>query len=430
MLLLSLGLALGLALGFASAMPAHADDPVRIEYFWAEGCPYCELQSGFLDDLEDRFGETVEVARFEVSTDPAARDRWVDELAARGRQASGVPTTIMGDRVWVGFDTSIGERILAAVQQEIAARDEDVTEPVPGRPDPPEPVVEDERIVVPIVGELALTDRSPIAATALIALVDGFNPCSLWVLTVLLAMVLNAGATRGRVAIVGTVFLLVTGTIYGAFIAGAYTVLGFLEHLGAIRTLVAAIALTVGAINVKDYFAYKRGVSLTIPDRFKPRIYRGGREIRDPGRSLPAVLATTVALAAGIALVELPCTAGFPVIWTGMMRSQGIGGAEFGGLLGLYLLVYVGLELLLFAVALITLSVASFQERHGRLLKLVGGGVMLALGVILLVAPTLMEDVGGVLLVVLGSIALAVIVDQVYRRVGGKDRDRERHPIG
>jgi glutaredoxin len=408
------------------AFPARADDPVTLLYFGADGCPYCAQMQDFLDDLEVRFGDDLVVERHEVSGDPAARDRWVAEMAERGQEARGVPTAILDEQVWVGFDATIGARVESAVAEAIEARAAPVGPPSPDDGPPttvgPDPG-NDTVMRLPLLGEVDVATRSAIGATAVIAFVDGFNPCSLWVLAVLLAMVLNAGATRGRIALVGGVFLTVTGLIYGAFIAGVFTILGFIDHLGAIRVGVAAIALFVGAVNVKDYLAYKKGLSFTIPDRFKPRIYRGGRAIRDTDRPLAAVLGTTVAMAAGIAIVELPCTAGFPVIWSGIMRTQGVEGSAFAGLLGLYLLIYILDEVVLFTAVVITLRISRFEERHGRLLKLLAGTVMLALGGVLLFAPGLMENLFGATLVIAAAIVVAVIADRVLRKrlPGGGD---------
>jgi len=425
-------LILGLLALLAVAVPARGEDPVTLLYFGADGCVFCAQMEVFLDDLEDEFGDALVIERHEVSGDPAARQRWVREMEARDREARGVPTTILDDMVWVGFDASIGARVHAAVAAEIEARASPPGSPNGEAPDdtpdtPPREMSGDGAVVnIPFLGEVDVAARSAIAATALIALIDGFNPCSLWVLAVLLAMVLNAGATRGRIALIGGVFLTVTGLIYGAFIAGVFTVLGFIEHLGAIRVGVAAIALFVGAVNVKDYFAYKLGLSFTIPDRFKPRIYRGGRSIRDADRPLAAVLGTTVAMAVGISLVELPCTAGFPVIWSGIMRTHGIDGASFAGLLGLYLLIYIGLEVTLFVAVLVTLKIGRFEEQYGRMLKLLGGMVMLALGGVLLFAPELMEDLAGATLVIVGAIVLAVLIDLVNRRLTSRRRPAPR----
>jgi thiol-disulfide isomerase/thioredoxin len=434
------GLLLAVLTAGLLALPARAAEPVTLLFFGTETCPYCQQMELYLDDLEGRYGDAVQVERYEVANDPAARDRWVQEMAARGQEASGVPTTMLGETVWVGFSEQVAVEVDAAVAAAIeTAEAGEASEPVdetPVGPDPP-PAVDDAGgdtvIDVPLLGEVDAAARSALGATVLIALIDGFNPCSLWVLTVLLAMVLNAGATRGRVALVGGTFLTVTGLIYGLFIAGVFTVLGFIEHLDAIRIAIAAIALFVGAVNVKDYVAYKRGLSFTIPDRFKPRIYRGGRAVRDLDRPLPAVLGTTIAMAAGIALVELPCTAGFPVIWSGIMRTQGVEGAAFGGLLGLYLLLYVLDELVLFAIVVATLKIGRFEERHGRLLKLLAGTVMLSLGVVLLVAPTAMENLLAATGVIVGSVVLALVIDWVNRRRQGGDEeppDRAPSPAG
>jgi hypothetical protein len=271
---------------------------------------------------------------------------------------------------------------------------------------------------VPGFGNVGLADRSALATTALIAFVDGFNPCSLWVLTVLLAMVLNAGASRRRVAAVGGTFLVVTGLIYGAFIAGVFTVLGFIEYLDGIRVGVAALALVVGAVHLKDYVAFGRGFSFSIPDRFKPRIYRSGRAIRNLDRPLPAVLGLTVAMAAGISLVELPCTAGFPVVWSGIMITQGVEGIQFALLLGLYLLIYILDELVLFTVVVATLRITRFQETHGRLLKLIGGTVMIALGGVLLFAPEMMNSLTGPIFVIGGALVVALGGAAIHRWVG------------
>jgi cytochrome c biogenesis protein CcdA len=405
--------------------PASAAGGVTLLYFGADGCPYCQQMELFLDELEARHPEALVVERHEVSNDPAARQRWAAELAARGQQPGGVPTTILGAQVWVGFDQSVAEQIERAVGTALAAAPIGPPAPDGGAevtdPDPPDPVE------IPLLGQVRLEGRSPVAATVLIAFVDGFNPCSLWVLTVLLAMVLNAGATRTRMAAVGGTFLLVTGLLYGAFILGAFTILGFVGYLEAIRYAIAALALVVGVINVKDYVAFRRGPSLTIPDRFKPRVYRSVRDIRDPRRGLPAVLGLTVLMAVGISLVELPCTAGFPIIWSGILRTQGVAGGEFAGLLALYLLIYVVDELVVFAVALITLRVAGLREGHGRGLKLLGGTVMVVLAVVLIAAPGLMETLAGALLVVVGSAALALAVAGAHR---WRTRDRGAASVG
>ncbi|MFO7959843.1 MAG: hypothetical protein R6U94_02715 [Nitriliruptoraceae bacterium] len=406
------------------------DGRVELLFFGSATCPYCQQMEGYLDELEATFSPPLEVSRYEVSGDPAARERWEAALLARGYTPSGVPTAILGDRVWIGFDENVAREVTRAVATVVAAAPAaaggDVAEDQPPGGDAGE-VREptDTNLSLPVIGEVELAGRSALGITVLIALVDGFNPCSLWVLAILLAMVLNAGATRRRVIVVGTTFLAVTAAIYGAFIVGVFTVVDLLSGVTAITWVVGAIALLVGVVNIKDYFAYKQGLSFTIPDRYKPRIYRGGRAIRDDERPLPAVLLTTVVLAAGVAVVELPCTMGFPVIWTGSLQTMGIGrDVEFAGLLGLYLLVYVGLELVLFGIVVATMQVTRLEERHGRALKLIGGSLMVVLGVAMVWFQTLLDDLTGLLALTLSAAALAGVLVLVNRvRTGGRGGD-------
>jgi hypothetical protein len=271
-------------------------------------------------------------------------------------------------------------------------------------------------LVLPLIGAVNLGAHSLGFSTALIAFVDGFNPCSLWVLSILLALVIHSGS-RKKILIVGLTFLLVTAAVYGLFIAGLFKVFTFVGFLGWIRVVVAVIALGFAAINIKDYFWFKEGVSLTVSDKHKPKIYQDIRGLMAPGKSSLALIGATVALALGIALVELPCTAGFPVLWTNLLAAQQVDTLTFALLLGLYMLIYLLDELIVFGTVVVTLKASKLEEKHGRVLKLVGGLVMLALAVVLLVNPDLMNSLTSSMLVFGVAFGLAGLVLLVHRVV-------------
>lgn len=370
-------------------------------YFWRDHCPFCRDAAAWLDRLEEERHD-LEVRRVEVVQDPAGRARFLAMMAERGEPPNAVPTFILGDSVWVGFAPHIAEAIETRLLAEGSAAEQTAASRW--------------RLDLGPLGRIDLAGESMLFATLLIAFVDGFNPCSLWVLTVLLAMILGSGS-RARTAAVGGTFLLVTAALYGLFITGLFAALSVARHLAGIQLVVALFALLFGAVNVKDYFALHRGLSFSIPERFKPRIYRGSREVRRE-RPLPVTLLVTAVLAGGVALVELPCTAGFPVIWSSLLAEAGVEGAAFAGLLAAYLLVYLLDEILVLAVAIVTLRIGRMQETHGRTLKLIGGMVMLALGVIMLVAPGMMESLTGSLAVIGLALAGALGVMAVSRLRG------------
>jgi cytochrome c biogenesis protein CcdA/thiol-disulfide isomerase/thioredoxin len=269
---------------------------------------------------------------------------------------------------------------------------------------------------LPVIGAVSLGSRSLPVSTALIAFVDGFNPCSLWVLSILLALVIHTGSRR-RIALVGSTFLLVTAAVYGLFIAGLFKVFTVVDLLGTVQGVVALLALAFALVNIKDYFWYQQGFSFAISDKHKPGIYQRIRNLATPGKTTAALLGSTVVMALGIALIELPCTAGFPVLWTSIVASHGVSTAEFGMLLGLYMTVYLLDELVVFGAAVYTLRMSRMQEKHGRVLKLAGGMVMLALALVLLLDPGRMNSVGGSLQVFAAAFGATLVILLVHRRL-------------
>jgi len=381
-------------------------------YFWRDDCPFCQQAEPWLDGIGEAYPE-LEIRKVEVVRDVAGRTLFQQMMEERGERATAVPAFILDQRVWVGFTVPLAEQM----EQAIAGQFGDVLlDPPTGRT-----ILE-----LGPLGRLDVGAHGLATATLLIAFIDGFNPCSLWVLTVLIAMIMGT-RSRTRIAAVGLTFLLVTASIYGLFIAGLFAALEVAVHLGWIRVAVAVLALGFGLINVKDFLAFRRGPSLTIPDRFKPRIYRGGRALRED-RPLAVTLGITVALAAGVALIELPCTAGFPVIWTTLVSEAGLGRSTFLGLLLLYLLTYLSVEIAILAGAIVTLRATRLQEGHGRTLKLLGGMVMIALAGVLLVDPSIMESLSGSLVVIFGAVGLSLLVllaERLRNRPGGPGSDRE-----
>ena len=89
---------------------------------------------------------------------------------------------------------------------------------------------------------------------------------------------------------------------------------------------------------------------------------------------------------------------------------MGISTAGFASLLAVYLLVYLSVEISILAVALVTLRASRMQETHGRVLKLFGGMVMIALAIVLLVDATLLEKLGPSLLVVAAAVFASVLI--------------------
>lgn len=172
--------------------------------------------------------------------------------------------------------------------------------------------------------------------------------------------------------------------------------------------------------NIKDYFWYKKGLSFTVSDKSKPKIYENIRNIMKGQNSIWAIILSTAIMALGIVVVEFPCTAGFPVIWTSIIARHNLQTTEFAALFFLYLVVYLLDELLVFGTVAITLKVSRFEEKNGRTLKLIGGMIMLALAVCLIFFPEIMNNIGGVVIVFGFAVIGSLLIMMIHRRLQRK----------
>jgi hypothetical protein len=154
----------------------------------------------------------------------------------------------------------------------------------------------------------------------------------------------------------------------------------------ALRWTLGGVALAIGGVNVKDFFAWGRGFSLSIPASAKPGLYARARSVLS-GDTLGASLLAVAALAAVVNVVELLCTAGLPAIYTAVLTQQALNPLAYYGYLGLYIIGYVADDTVMVATAVVALGSRKLTERGGRWLKLLSGMVMLALGAVLIVWP-------------------------------------------
>lgn len=419
---------------------AGAPLPVDLYIFHGDGCPHCDDALAFLENLGERH-PTLRVHDFEVWYDEANRGLLSELANAYGRTVQGVPVIFLGDEMWTGFGPSVERDLRMRVDQyeRVPAPDpmarigrapggglpgaegdagDDAAPAAPADGQGAAPLASQDRTLdLPLFGTVDLERTSLVLSTALIALVDGVNPCSLWVLALLLGVVLGTGTTsRRRVLIIGATFLTITAIVYAAFIAGVFEILAYLSLLGWIRVAVAILALAIAAINLKDYVAFGRGPSLTIDDSAKPGIYKGIRAIMKAEGSWTLTLGATAALALGVTLVELPCTIGLPVVWGTLLADAGVSRGGFGGLLGLYMAIYLLDELVIFGAAVITLKATRLDESGGRVLKLLGGAVMLALALAMLAQPEALSSLRGTALVfaaALGGTALVLVTHRI-----------------
>ena len=240
-------------------------------------------------------------------------------------------------------------------------------------------------IDLPVFGKVDVTRIGLPLFIIAVGLVDGFNPCAMWVLLFLLSILVNLKSRMRILAVAGT-FVLISGLAYFAFMAAWLNVFLLVGFLRPAQIVLGLLAVIVGAIHVKDFFAFHKGISLSIPDSARPGIYARVRKIVNAENMTGALFGAAV-LAVLVNVIELLCTAGLPALYTQILTLHELPPWQNYAFLALYNVAYMFDDTLMVALVVITLGRRKLQEQQGRWLKLISGLAVLVLGLILLFKP-------------------------------------------
>ncbi len=371
-----------------TALAANPDEQarVRIDFYGHQGCSHCVAAKRYLDQLE-REDPTLEIHRFDIGEDADALARLRALNQARGGGPLSVPAFVIGDHLLIGFRSpeASGPELARAI-----AADRDGDGPVeldagPTCGEEPACGHEQPRVHLPWIGEVDPGALGLPLFTIVIAAIDGFNPCATWVLLFLLSLLVKLH-DRGRILLIGGTFVLVSGLVYFAFMAAWLQLYLLIGISRPVEIVLGLLALFVATLDLKDFVAFGKGPSLSIPEQAKPTIYKRTRAVLGAHSTLAALLAASV-LALLVNTLELLCTAGLPAVYTEVLSAHELSTWQRYGYLAFYDLVYMLDDMILLGVAIVTLRRTKLQEQGGRVLKLIAGLVMLVLGSLLLFAP-------------------------------------------
>jgi thiol-disulfide isomerase/thioredoxin len=403
---------------------ADGSPTVRLYYFFSPTCPHCQAAKPFIAELEAA-NPWLEVKRYSVK-DHRGNSRFYYETAqALGVEALSVPGLVFCRQVMIGYDAAettgkeLADALRACHERRIAN---------PGAPDPtvatgnatassgttelssPEHKV-GTTVNLPFVGSVDAQAFSLPVLTLVLAGMDAFNPCAFFVLLFLLSLLVHA-KSRTRMAIVGGTFVLFSGIVYFVFMAAWLNVFLLAGELRVITVIAGLVALTVAALNIKDYFWFKAGPSLSIPDAAKPGLFKRMREVVTTGNMGP-MLVSTVLLALVANSYELLCTAGFPMVYTRALTLANLESWQHYAWLAAYNVIYVIPLLVIVTVFTKTMGARKLSETEGRLLKLISGFMMLGFGLVLLVAPNLLTNALASILVLGLAVAASLVIAKV-----------------
>ena len=374
---------------------------IHLYFFWSSKCPHCLEALPDINELDKEFA-WLKLHSYELLSSKDNVRRYVDMAKVFGHDASSVPAIMFCGNLLSGYDKKettgrlLRSYLLSCYQ---FARESS----------PDNSLVFNlgaesmSRISLPLIGEVSAEEYSLPVLTVLIAGMDAFNPCAFFVLLFLLSMMVH-GRSRARMALIGGIFVFFSGAIYFLFMAAWLNLFIYLGELRVITLIAGLLAVVIASINIKDYFWFKRGVSLSISDGNKPALFDRIRQLLRLD-SLVTVVIATVVLAIVANSYELLCTAGFPMVYTRILTLNALPEQSYYFYLLLYNFVYILPLLAIVGLFSIKLGSRKLSEKEGMVLKLLSGLMMLMLGLLLLVAPQMLNNI-----ITAASLLLAAIL--------------------
>jgi glutaredoxin len=379
-------------------------------FFWGEGCPHCAKADPFLEKL-DSSSDAVSLYKYEVYHSSQNQSYLRDVAKKMDISASGVPVIVIGNQAFVGYSESSSQSISRRVDNCVNNGCSDdvadivgVTKPI-GKTSETGPVVEDKNTSpisnlqkdsdeedktfnLPLFGEVHVKDFSLPALTAIIALLDGFNPCAMWTLMFLISVLLGMKSRRRMWALGGT-FIVTSAVVYFLFMTAWLNIFLFLGLVTWVKILIGLVALGAGGYYLYDFWNNRNGTCKVTGGEKRQAVFEKIRHIAHE-KSFWLALGGITILAFAVNLVELVCSAGLPAVYTSILSGSNLASWQYYAYIAFYILIFMVDDLFVFFAAMFTLKMVGVHTSYARYAHLIGGVLMLVLGILLILAPQLL----------------------------------------
>jgi len=249
--------------------------------------------------------------------------------------------------------------------------------------------------------------------TIILGGVDSFNPCAFFILIILLNLLVHANSKK-RMLLIGGIFIFFSGLLYALFMVAILEIFMIIETIFIITIIAGILAITLGLFDIKDFFFFKKGASISIPDSKKKGIYAQMRNLVKHPKST-AVIFGTIVLAATINLYELLCSLGLPIVFTRSLAGYNLSQFESFMYIFFYNVVYVIPLVVIVSIFIFTLGRYKMTDWHARILKLFAGILLFCFGIIMLVDYRILEDVTTPILLLVFTIVSTFVISQIWK---------------
>lgn len=377
---------------------AKETDNLTLYVFKGDGCPHCKAEMDYLDTIKDKY-TNLEIKEYEVWYDDDNASLLTKVESYFNIKRSGVPTTIIGNTVIQGYqnESSTGKKIERAINFYEENDYKDIVKEIkdgiatkntkkPDKFQEEETKLDKETSVkAPIVGNVNLKDVSLLTSAVILGLIDGFNPCAMWILLFLISALIGM-KDRKRMWTLGLTFLITSGLVYMLIMLSWISIAVKITTVVWIRNIIAIIALIGAILNLKSFIKSKNSGCEIVDSKKRKNIFSKIKKFTSE-KSFILAFFGIIGLAISVNLVELACSAGLPLIFTELLAINNVSGFIKFIYIGIYIIFFLIDDIIVFTISMYTMKATGISTKYGKYSHLIGGLIMLLIGLLLIIKP-------------------------------------------
>ena len=370
---------------------AHADTKYNIYLFYGKTCPHCAEEEEFLESYLGIY-DNVELVKYEVWNSSENRELLVKVQDELNNHASGVPYLVIGEKVIVGYlDGTTDKQIKKEVEKYVSQKKPvDVMEYInEGNhiEKPEEPKEQDKEFTLPILGKVNAKNISLPLLAVVLGLVDGFNPCAMWILIFLISILIGL-KDKKKLILFGSVFLITSGLVYFGLMFTWLSVIAKVSVSLVFRIIIAVFALVAGIYNLYNYIkSLKKDDGCTVTNTKQRKTIMTKIKKFTQEKNIILALIGIIVLAIGVNFIELLCSAGLPALFTEILAINKVS-MGMGIVYNLIYIIFFMLDdFIIFMIAVTTMNIKVISTKYSKYSHLIAGIIMLIIGILLILKP-------------------------------------------
>lgn len=384
---------------------AYENDEITLYFFHGDGCPHCADEEEFLESIEGKYSN-LKIVKYEVWYDKENASLLSEVSGKLYNGRVGVPFNVIGSTVISGFGSGSGSKLERAIEYYQKNEYKDVvSEIIEGTYTPNEDIdnddddeIQDEfsrleeesdealTISVPIIGKVNLKKVSLTTAAVVIGLIDGFNPCAMWILLFLISTLIGM-KDRRRMIILGMTFLITSALVYMLIMLSWINIVVSMTTVIWLRNIIAVVALIGGILNIRSFIKSNKNDGCNVVDESKRKKIFSKIKKFTKEKSFLIAMGGMILLAISVNVVELACSAGLPIVFTEILALNNVNDTMKFMYTLLYIFFFLIDDLIVFFIAVFTMKTIGISTKYNKYSHLLGGLIMVIVGILLIFKP-------------------------------------------